>query len=31
FRGFPHMPGNDFVVTVARPGTGTANGQSRLF
>ena len=20
FRGFPHMPGNDFVTAVARPG-----------
>lgn len=22
FRGFPHMPGNDFVTAVARPGSG---------
>lgn len=27
FRGFPHMPGNDFVTTVARPGsTPSATG-----
>jgi uncharacterized phage protein (TIGR02218 family) len=25
FRGFPHMPGNDFVTAVARPGTGRPN------
>jgi uncharacterized phage protein (TIGR02218 family) len=29
FRGFPHMPGNDFVATVARPGDPTHDGQSR--
>ena len=23
FRGFPHMPGNDFVMAVARPGQAT--------
>lgn len=26
FRGFPHMPGNDFVITVAIPGEGGYDG-----
>ncbi len=26
FRGFPHMPGNDYVTTVARPGDASNNG-----
>ena len=26
FRGFPHMPGNDYVTTVARPGDPANNG-----
>lgn len=26
FRGFPHMPGNDFVITVAVPGEGGYDG-----
>lgn len=26
FRGFPHMPGNDYVTNVARPGDPTNNG-----
>lgn len=26
FRGFPHMPGNDFVITVAIPGEGGHDG-----
>jgi uncharacterized phage protein (TIGR02218 family) len=25
FRGFPHMPGNDFVTAVARPGSGRSD------
>jgi uncharacterized phage protein (TIGR02218 family) len=29
FRGFPHMPGNDFVSTIARPGDPTNNGTPR--
>lgn len=29
FRGFPHMPGNDFVVAVARPGDPANDGASR--
>jgi uncharacterized phage protein (TIGR02218 family) len=28
FRGFPHMPGNDFVLRVAQPGEAGANGGS---
>lgn len=24
FRGFPHMPGNDFLARIARPGAGTS-------
>ena len=30
FRGFPHMPGNDFVMSVGRPGDPANNG-SALF
>ena len=30
FRGFPHMPGNDFVATVARPGDPTNDGSPRF-
>jgi uncharacterized phage protein (TIGR02218 family) len=30
FRGFPHMPGNDFVTAVARPGDPANDGSSRL-
>src|SRR5581483_4229612 len=30
FRGFPHMPGNDFVTAVARPGDPANDGASRL-
>jgi uncharacterized phage protein (TIGR02218 family) len=30
FRGFPHMPGNDYVTSVARPGDPANNG-SALF
>jgi uncharacterized phage protein (TIGR02218 family) len=30
FRGFPHMPGNDFVTTVARPGDPANDGGSRF-
>ncbi|QRG04840.1 DUF2163 domain-containing protein [Xanthobacter dioxanivorans] len=26
FRGFPHMPGNDFIITVAIPGEGGYDG-----
>ena len=29
FRGFPHMPGNDFVATVAQPGDASNNGLAR--
>ena len=29
FRGFPHMPGNDFVAAVARPGDPANNGGSK--
>jgi uncharacterized phage protein (TIGR02218 family) len=29
FRGFPHMPGNDFVTAVARPGDPANDGLSR--
>jgi uncharacterized phage protein (TIGR02218 family) len=29
FRGFPHMPGNDFVTAVARPGDPANDGASR--
>jgi uncharacterized phage protein (TIGR02218 family) len=29
FRGFPHMPGNDFLTAVARPGDPSNDGQSR--
>ena len=29
FRGFPHMPGNDFLATVARPGDTTNDGFAR--
>lgn len=29
FRGFPHMPGNDFVAAVARPGDPANDGASR--
>jgi uncharacterized phage protein (TIGR02218 family) len=29
FRGFPHMPGNDFLTAVARPGDPTHDGRSR--
>jgi uncharacterized phage protein (TIGR02218 family) len=29
FRGFPHMPGNDFLTAVARPGDPANDGQSR--
>ena len=28
FRGFPHMPGNDFVMRIARPGEIDADGSS---
>jgi uncharacterized phage protein (TIGR02218 family) len=28
FRGFPHMPGNDYVLAVARPGEPVATGRS---
>ncbi len=28
FRGFPHMPGNDFVSAVARPGDPANDGSS---
>ncbi len=28
FRGFPHMPGNDFVTTVARPGDPANDGSA---
>jgi uncharacterized phage protein (TIGR02218 family) len=30
FRGFPHMPGNDFVTAVALPGTSGNTGASRI-
>ena len=30
FRGFPHMPGNDYVTTVARPGDPANNGSVRV-
>ena len=30
FRGFPHMPGNDFVAAVARPGEPGNDGASRF-
>ena len=30
FRGFPHMPGNDFVTAVARPGDPANDGASRV-
>lgn len=29
FRGFPHMPGNDFVTSVAHPGDPTNDGSPR--
>jgi uncharacterized phage protein (TIGR02218 family) len=29
FRGFPHMPGNDFISTIARPGDPTNDGKPR--
>jgi uncharacterized phage protein (TIGR02218 family) len=29
FRGFPHMPGNDFVAAVAQPGDASNNGLAR--
>jgi uncharacterized phage protein (TIGR02218 family) len=29
FRGFPHMPGNDFITAVARPGDPANDGASR--
>ena len=29
FRGFPHMPGNDFVATIAQPGDASNNGLAR--
>ena len=29
FRGFPHMPGNDFVISVAIPGEGGYDGSLR--
>jgi uncharacterized phage protein (TIGR02218 family) len=29
FRGFPHMPGNDFLTAVARPGDPANDGSSR--
>jgi uncharacterized phage protein (TIGR02218 family) len=29
FRGFPHMPGNDFVAAVAKPGDPANNGLAR--
>ncbi|MFG1347287.1 DUF2163 domain-containing protein [Xanthobacter autotrophicus DSM 431] len=29
FRGFPHMPGNDFIITVAIPGEGGYDGTLR--
>lgn len=29
FRGFPHMPGNDFIITVAIPGEGGYDGSLR--
>ena len=29
FRGFPHMPGNDFIIQVARPGSPGYDGRSR--
>jgi uncharacterized phage protein (TIGR02218 family) len=28
FRGFPHMPGNDYVLAVARPGTPVTTGRA---
>jgi uncharacterized phage protein (TIGR02218 family) len=28
FRGFPHMPGNDFITAVARPGDPNNNGSA---
>jgi len=30
FRGFPHMPGNDFVAAVARPGDPANDGSPRV-
>jgi uncharacterized phage protein (TIGR02218 family) len=30
FRGFPHMPGNDYVSVVARPGDPTNDGSVRV-
>jgi uncharacterized phage protein (TIGR02218 family) len=30
FRGFPHMPGNDFLTLVARPGSGGSLGAGSL-
>jgi uncharacterized phage protein (TIGR02218 family) len=30
FRGFPHMPGNDFVAAVARPGDPANDGRSKV-
>jgi uncharacterized phage protein (TIGR02218 family) len=30
FRGFPHMPGNDFVTVFARPGDPANDGASRV-
>jgi uncharacterized phage protein (TIGR02218 family) len=29
FRGFPHMPGNDFITAIARPGDPANDGASR--
>ena len=29
FRGFPHMPGHDYVLAVAKPGRAGEDGQSR--
>jgi uncharacterized phage protein (TIGR02218 family) len=29
FRGFPHIPGNDFVISVARAGQSSNNGMAR--
>ncbi len=30
FRGFPHMPGNDFVTAIARPGDPANDGTARV-
>ena len=27
FRGFPHMPGNDYILAVARPGEPVTTGK----